>query len=128
MLVYDSSFVEMVLLLILVLLIDLNVQHIGQSPLPAYEPAFDWENERTLIFGQRIPETPVLQYVICEMFLSRVYFHLFLFFLAQLSFFCQSFSVWHLSGMKISVKVQSLQFQAGLAGECFAVDIGGIMW
>lgn len=30
--------------------------------------------------------------------------------------------------MKISVKVQSLQFQAGLAGECYVVDIGGIMW
>ncbi|KAH1210267.1 Guanine nucleotide exchange factor SPIKE 1 [Glycine max] len=54
-------------------------KHIGQSLLPAYEPAFDWENERALIFGQRIPETPVLH------------------------------------GMKISVKVQSLQFQAGLA-------------
>ncbi|KAK7313904.1 hypothetical protein VNO77_39109 [Canavalia gladiata] len=53
-------------------------KHIGQSPLPAYEPAFDWENERSLIFGQRIPETPLSH------------------------------------GMKISVKVQSLQFQAGL--------------
>ncbi|XP_027354949.1 guanine nucleotide exchange factor SPIKE 1 isoform X2 [Abrus precatorius] len=53
-------------------------KHIGQSPLPAYEPAFDWENERSLIFGQRIPETPISH------------------------------------GMKISVKVQSLQFQAGL--------------
>ncbi|BAT89766.1 hypothetical protein VIGAN_06081800 [Vigna angularis var. angularis] len=53
-------------------------KHIGQSPLPAYEPAFDWENERALIFGQRIPETPISH------------------------------------GMKISVKVQSLQFQAGL--------------
>ncbi|CAJ1978392.1 unnamed protein product [Sphenostylis stenocarpa] len=37
-------------------------KHIGQSPLPAYEPAFDWENERALIFGQRIPETPITQY------------------------------------------------------------------
>ncbi|RDY05576.1 Guanine nucleotide exchange factor SPIKE 1 [Mucuna pruriens] len=62
-------------------------KHIGQSPLPAYEPAFDWENERALIFGQRIPETPLSH------------------------------------GMKISVKVQSLQFQAGLVGECYAVDI-----
>ncbi|KAK7405784.1 hypothetical protein VNO78_07393 [Psophocarpus tetragonolobus] len=53
-------------------------KHIGQSPLPAYEPAFDWENERALIFGQRIPETPLSH------------------------------------GMKISVKVQCLQFQAGL--------------
>lgn len=40
----------------------LNVQHFGHSPLPAYEPAFDWENERSLIFGQRIPETPISQY------------------------------------------------------------------
>jgi hypothetical protein len=54
-------------------------KHFGQSPLPAYEPAFDWENERSLIFGQRIPETPISH------------------------------------GMKISVKVQSLQFQAGLS-------------
>ncbi|KAK7257002.1 hypothetical protein RIF29_30661 [Crotalaria pallida] len=54
-------------------------KHVGQSSLPAYEPAFDWENERSLIFGQRIPETPISH------------------------------------GMKISVKVQSLQFQAGLA-------------
>ncbi|KAK7317476.1 hypothetical protein RJT34_01744 [Clitoria ternatea] len=53
-------------------------KHIGQSPLPAYEPAFDWENERSLIFGQRIPEAPTSH------------------------------------GMKISIKVQSLQFQAGL--------------
>ncbi|KAJ7948981.1 guanine nucleotide exchange factor SPIKE 1 [Quillaja saponaria] len=34
-------------------------KNFGQSPLPAYEPAFDWENERSLIFGQRIPETPI---------------------------------------------------------------------
>jgi hypothetical protein len=47
----------------------LNVQHFGQSPLPAYEPAFDWENERSLIFGQRIPETPISQYGSPEMFL-----------------------------------------------------------
>ncbi|XP_010921287.2 guanine nucleotide exchange factor SPIKE 1 isoform X2 [Elaeis guineensis] len=31
--------------------------HFGESPLPAYEPVFDWENERLLIFGQRTPET-----------------------------------------------------------------------
>ncbi|RVW77035.1 Guanine nucleotide exchange factor SPIKE 1 [Vitis vinifera] len=53
----------------------------GQSPLPAYEPAFDWENERSMIFGQRTPETPTTQYG---------------------------------SGLKISVKVLSLSFQAGL--------------
>ncbi|XP_011659040.1 guanine nucleotide exchange factor SPIKE 1 isoform X1 [Cucumis sativus] len=34
-------------------------KQIGPSPLPAYEPAFDWENERSMTFGQRIPETPV---------------------------------------------------------------------
>lgn len=31
------------------------LQHFGESPLPAYEPTFDWENERSLFFGQRIP-------------------------------------------------------------------------
>ncbi|OMO83054.1 hypothetical protein CCACVL1_11578 [Corchorus capsularis] len=56
-------------------------KHFGQSPLPAYEPAFDWGNERSMIFGQRIPETPTTQ---------------------------------HGSGLKISVKVLSLSFQAGL--------------
>jgi len=40
-------------------------------------------------------------------------------------FFCHPFSAGHLSGMKISVKVQSLQFQAGLSGECYAVVIDG---
>lgn len=49
------------------------VQHFGQSPLPAYEPAFDWENERSLIFGQRIPETPITQYGNCEMFLVEFF-------------------------------------------------------
>ncbi|KAJ4705603.1 guanine nucleotide exchange factor SPIKE 1-like [Melia azedarach] len=52
-------------------------KHFGLSPLPAYEPAFDWENERSIIFGQRIPETPISH------------------------------------GLKISVKVLSLSFQAG---------------
>ncbi|CAO2824221.1 unnamed protein product [Amaranthus hypochondriacus] len=56
-------------------------EHLGLSPLPAYEPAFDWENERSMVFGQRVPETQV-QYG---------------------------------SGLKISVKVLSLMFQAGLA-------------
>ncbi|GLU17269.1 hypothetical protein SLE2022_336500 [Rubroshorea leprosula] len=56
-------------------------QRFGQSPLPAYEPAFDWENERSMIFGQRTPETPVVH---------------------------------HGSVLKISVKVLSLTFQAGI--------------
>ncbi|KAA8534720.1 hypothetical protein F0562_029838 [Nyssa sinensis] len=56
-------------------------KHVGASPLPAYEPVFDWENERSMIFGQRIPETHLAQYG---------------------------------SGLKISVKVLSLSFQAGL--------------
>ncbi|KNA12632.1 hypothetical protein SOVF_124320 [Spinacia oleracea] len=56
-------------------------EHLGFSPLPAYEPAFDWESERSMVFGQRLPETQV-QYG---------------------------------SGLKISVKVLSLLFQAGLA-------------
>ncbi|KAM3684141.1 hypothetical protein ACB098_11G022000 [Castanea mollissima] len=34
-------------------------KHFGPSPLPAYEPAFDWENERSMIFGQRISEAPL---------------------------------------------------------------------
>uniref|UniRef100_N1QRS9 Dedicator of cytokinesis protein 8 n=1 Tax=Aegilops tauschii TaxID=37682 RepID=N1QRS9_AEGTA len=32
-------------------------KHCTLSPLPAYEPAFDWDNERSLIFGQRLPES-----------------------------------------------------------------------
>lgn len=38
------------------------LQHLGESPLPAYEPVFDWENERSMIFGQRIPEAHIAQY------------------------------------------------------------------
>ncbi|KAH9295018.1 hypothetical protein KI387_038606 [Taxus chinensis] len=55
-------------------------KHFGASPLPAYEPVFDWENERSLIFGQRTPDVPP---TLCS------------------------------SGLKISVKVLSLAFQAG---------------
>lgn len=55
-------------------------KHFGASPLPAYEPVFDWENERSMIFGQRTPEVPPT--------LSS-------------------------SGLKISVKVLALAFQAG---------------
>ncbi|ONL97599.1 Guanine nucleotide exchange factor SPIKE 1 [Zea mays] len=55
--------------------------HCSLSPLPAYEAAFDWENERSLIFGQRVPESiPAISN----------------------------------SGLKITVKVLSLSFQAGL--------------
>ncbi|GLU17243.1 hypothetical protein SLE2022_336270 [Rubroshorea leprosula] len=60
-------------------------QRFGQSPLPAYEPTFDWENERSMIFGQWTPETPVVH---------------------------------HGSGLKISVKVLFLTFQAGIVGYC----------
>nr|XP_027118067.1 guanine nucleotide exchange factor SPIKE 1 isoform X2 [Coffea arabica] len=38
------------------------LKHFGESPLPAYEPVFDWENERSMIFGQRNPETHLPQY------------------------------------------------------------------
>lgn len=55
--------------------------HFGFSPLPAYEPTFDWETERSLIFGQRISENHPAQYS---------------------------------SGLKVTVKVLSLSFQAGL--------------
>ncbi|THG22675.1 hypothetical protein TEA_011542 [Camellia sinensis var. sinensis] len=37
-------------------------KHLGESPLPAYEPVFDWENERSMIFGQRNPEAHTAQY------------------------------------------------------------------
>ncbi|KAH0902696.1 hypothetical protein HID58_042199 [Brassica napus] len=37
-------------------------KHFGLPPLPAYEPAFDWENERSMIFGQRTPESPAASY------------------------------------------------------------------
>ncbi|XP_022885410.1 guanine nucleotide exchange factor SPIKE 1 [Olea europaea var. sylvestris] len=37
-------------------------KHFGESPLPAYEPVFDWENERLMIFGQRIPANNTSQY------------------------------------------------------------------
>nr|POE45725.1 guanine nucleotide exchange factor spike 1 [Quercus suber] len=76
-------------------------KHFGPSPLPAYEPAFDWENERSMIFGQRISEAPLSQLTLC-----------FSFFVSFLD---------GLSGLKISVKVQSLSFQAGLLGEFFAL-------
>ncbi|KAL8201438.1 hypothetical protein R6Q57_012777 [Mikania cordata] len=56
-------------------------EHYGESPLPAYEPVFDWENERSMIFGQRLPESNMPH---------------------------------SSSGLKISVKVLSLPFQAGL--------------
>ncbi|XP_077235939.1 guanyl-nucleotide exchange factors;GTPase binding;GTP binding protein [Tasmannia lanceolata] len=58
-----------------------TLKHFGDSPLPAYEPAFVWENERSMIFGQRTPETLPAHYG---------------------------------SVLKISVKVLSLSFQAGL--------------
>ncbi|CAL5394024.1 unnamed protein product [Camellia sinensis] len=59
-------------------------KHLGESPLPAYEPVFDWENERSMIFGQQNPETHKAQYG---------------------------------SGLKISLKVLSLAFRAGLVGK-----------
>ncbi|KAL6572249.1 MAP kinase Spk1 [Orobanche minor] len=36
--------------------------HFGESPLPAYEPVFDWDNERSTIFGHRIPAANIFQY------------------------------------------------------------------
>ncbi|CAN6458196.1 unnamed protein product [Victoria cruziana] len=59
---------------------NLQLLHFGASPLPAYEPVFDWESERSVIFGQRNSE--------------------------PLPSSCSS-------GLKISVKVLSLSFQAG---------------
>uniref|UniRef100_A0A1D1YUR9 Dedicator of cytokinesis protein 11 n=1 Tax=Anthurium amnicola TaxID=1678845 RepID=A0A1D1YUR9_9ARAE len=57
-----------------------QISHFGESPLPAYEPCFDWETERSMIFGQRTSEIHPAQ---------------------------------NSSGLKISVKVVSLSFQAG---------------
>lgn len=48
----DATFVESSTIL----------KHFGESPLPAYEPVFDWENERLMIFGQRIPEPHISHY------------------------------------------------------------------
>jgi len=52
------------------------LQQFDHSPLPAYEPAFDWENERSMIFGQRIPETPVTQYGNNKNYIQNSIFHL----------------------------------------------------
>ncbi|CAA6654525.1 unnamed protein product [Spirodela intermedia] len=64
--------------------------HFGESPLPAYEPCFDWETERSMIFGQRTSEIHPFQYSSYDCLISK-------------------------TGLKISVKVVSLSFQAGLA-------------
>ncbi|GAA0149942.1 guanyl-nucleotide exchange factor [Lithospermum erythrorhizon] len=48
----DATFVESSTIL----------KHFGESPLPAYEPVFDWENERLMIFGHRIPEPHISHY------------------------------------------------------------------
>ncbi|XP_031375133.1 guanine nucleotide exchange factor SPIKE 1 isoform X2 [Punica granatum] len=56
-------------------------KHFSPAPLPAYEPSFDWQSERSMIYGQRVPDSHMSHYG---------------------------------SGLKISVKVQSLSFQAGL--------------
>ncbi|VFQ74893.1 unnamed protein product [Cuscuta campestris] len=37
-------------------------KHFGESPLPAYEPVYDWENERSMVFGQRTPEAHMSQH------------------------------------------------------------------
>lgn len=91
------------------------LQHFGQSPLPAYEPAFDWETERSMIFGQRTPETPTTQYGRFNNLLQYriAVSSLCICFCFILSFLCGC------SGLKISVKVLSLSFQAGLVGEFF---------
>lgn len=88
------------------------MQHFGLPPLPAYEPAFDWENERSMIFGQRTPESPAASY-------SRFCFAV-LVILSYLLLYSSDlfFSSFH-SGLKISVRVLSLAFQSGLVGEDF---------
>lgn len=99
------------LVLTLKVLLFFCLQHFGQPPLPAYEPAFDWENERAMIFGQRTPESPAASY-------SRFFCMLLCF---TCSFFEKVLYFWSLyylhSGLKISVRVLSLAFQSGLVGE-----------
>ncbi|CAL5336392.1 unnamed protein product [Camellia sinensis] len=68
-------------------------KHLGESPLPAYEPVFDWENVRSMIFGQQNPETHKAQYG---------------------------------SGLKISLKVLSLAFRAGLVGKFLPFGDGDV--
>jgi hypothetical protein len=44
-----------------------------------YEPAFDWENERSLIFGQRVPERlPAMNNRLVNMQTTALYLPLFL--------------------------------------------------
>ena len=140
----------------------MNLQHFGPSPLPAYEPAFDWENERSMIFGQRISEAPLSQYAphlfffllpaigvrkfylglrlgcccfcwkgrsVKVLLRSRICISALEVFYPWLTL-CFSFFVSFLdglSGLKISVKVQSLSFQAGLLGEFFALGTR-VLW
>lgn len=94
-------------------------QHFGQSPLPAYEPAFEWENERSMIFGQRIPETPMPQYALTLLsLLNAIIVCVSVFFHCHIGLFDWFPNVsGGRSGLKISVKVLSLSFQAGLLGE-----------
>lgn len=89
------------------------MQHFGESPLPAYEPVFDWENERSMIFGQRIPEAHMSQYTrFYNYFSTFIYLHFSCF---EVSFLFGIYFCGY-SGLKIAVKVLSLSFQAGLAG------------
>ena len=104
----------------------LGFQHCTLSPLPAYEPAFDWENERSLIFGQRVPESLPATYSRFgfKRHTQALHISLLLFALVAPSNVCyyQLVTCHDListacSGLKITVKVLSLSFQAGLVGE-----------
>lgn len=86
------------------------MQHFGLPPLPAYEPAFDWENERSMICGQRTPESPAASY-------SRFFFFAVLVILSYLLLYSSHLFCFFHSGLKISVRVLSLAFQSGLVGE-----------
>lgn len=100
-------------------------QHCTLSPLPAYEPAFDWDNERSLIFGQRLPESlPATHSRFALSCTLKHYISLLLFALLTLGNLCYYLLVtcYNListacSGLKITVKVLSLSFQTGLVGE-----------
>jgi len=101
------------------------IQHFGLSPLPTYEPAFDWQNERSMIYGQRIPDSHISQHGRLSSSIEDFH-HPFIFHISVFNLICQYFVLslihilflWFFSGLKISVKVLSLSFQAGLVGMC----------
>lgn len=66
------------------------VQHFGLSPLPAYEPAFDWQNERSMIYGQRIPDSHISQHGRLSTSIED-FLHCFIFHISVFNLICHSF-------------------------------------